>query len=306
MIYCLLLFSFCLLFAAETEVTIPKIAELWDYQNPQETEQVFRKLLEENTEIDQNYQLEIQTQIARTLGMQQKFEDGHAVLDQVESELEKSAPIVKMRYLLERGRLFNSAGNKEEAKQLFLVAYNFGEDHKLELLTLDAIHMMGIVVPLEEQNDWQIKALKIAENSHNEKLKGWIPPLYNNIGWTYHDLGEYENALEYFTKGYEVRTKMNDEQGARIAKWTIARTHRSLKNYEKALQMQKEIEKEIEEKKLDPDGYVMEEIAEIYYETDQAEKAKPYFAKAYEILSQDQWLKTNEANRLERLQKLSQ
>ena len=53
------------------------------------------------------------------------------------------------------------------------------------------------------------------------------------------------------------------------------------------------------------DGYVFEEIAELLLVTNHATESKPYFAKAYEILSQDIWLKDSEPKRIARLKELS-
>ena len=164
--------------------------------------------------------------------------------------------------------------------------------------------MMGIVEPPEDQLPWGEKAIALAEKSDEERAQNWLGPLYNNIGWSYHDLGQYDEALGLFEKGLKWREERGDEEGARIAKWTVARTYRSLGRTEEALEMQKALEKEREEKELDPSGYVYEEIGECHLLMDQEEEARPYFKKAYDILSQDQWVVANESDRLERLKKL--
>ena len=55
---------------------------------------------------------------------------------------------------------------------------------------------------------------------------------------------------------------------------------------------------------LPDDGYVVEELAELYYLKGDP-RASEYFARAYRILAKDEWLVSNEPDRLERLQKLS-
>jgi hypothetical protein len=54
------------------------------------------------------------------------------------------------------------------------------------------------------------------------------------------------------------------------------------------------------------DGYVFEEIGECLLALNRAVEARPYFAKAYETLSQDEWLRDREPARLARLKELSQ
>ena len=65
----------------------PPWATLWDFQDPSSTEQ---KLLDHlsDTELDSpvTYQIEVQTQVARALGLQMKYADAHRLLDHIESE----------------------------------------------------------------------------------------------------------------------------------------------------------------------------------------------------------------------------
>jgi hypothetical protein len=60
--------------------TEEEIDELWDYSDPQGTEDKFRKLL---SNLDRNSNLDlynqIKTQISRTLGLQGKFDEGHTI-----------------------------------------------------------------------------------------------------------------------------------------------------------------------------------------------------------------------------------
>jgi hypothetical protein len=53
-------------------------------------------------------------------------------------------------------------------------------------------------------------------------------------------------------------------------------------------------------------GYIEEELGELLLVTGHPDQSKPYFKKAYALLSTDIWLKTHEAPRLERLNKLGE
>ena len=280
---------------------------MWNFQNPQETETKFKELLPMAKESgDTSYYIELLTQIARTQGLQEKFEEAHTTLDTALSLLSDELKQAKVRYLLERGRVLNSSGNPEKSKPLFIEAFEIAKVNKLDLYAIDAAHMMGIVVPPEKQLEWSLKALEITEKTTDKKAKRWLDPLYNNIGWTYHDLKEYDKALALFEKGLKWREEITDEQGMRIQTWNIARTYRSLGKIEKALEMQKALEKEYEEKGIEQDGYVFEEIGECLLLLNKNDESKPYFAKAYEYLSKDNWLVDNQPERLERLKELSE
>ena len=63
--------------------------------------------------------LELLTQIARAQGFQGKFDEAHNTLGIVEKKLNHDASRAKVRYLLERGRAFNSFGSTDQARPLF-------------------------------------------------------------------------------------------------------------------------------------------------------------------------------------------
>jgi len=289
---------------------LPNFDAMWDYQHPDSTEIVFTEMLKgmknsSESSYDAEYHAELLTQIARTQGLQGKFIQAHATLDSVKNMLNENMKTAQIRYLLERGRVFNTSGEWEISKPLFLKAYEYGVENSLDIYTLDAAHMMGIVEPPEKQLDWSLKALKIAEETSDTNCKGWLGSLYNNIGWTFHDQKKYDQALSYFQKGYDWRIEVGDKRGARIAKWAVGRCLRSLDKNDEALKLQKEIVTELEESNLPNDGYVFEELAELYLIKGDKEQAKKNFKLAYEELSKDGWLVKNEPERLKRLQNLA-
>lgn len=279
--------------------------KLWNYDKPAETEAQFRVLLPEAEKSgDPEYHLQLLTQLARTQSLQKKFSEAHAILDSVAPKLSKSTPVAELRYLLERGRTFNSSKKIPEATELFQKAFSLSQERKQDFYAIDAAHMMAIAEKdPETQMDWNLKAVKLAEQSKDEKAQGWLGSLYNNIGWTFHDTGKYQEALEIFKKALAFREKKGAVASIRIAKWSVARAMRSLKQYEEALKIQYALEKEFA-KSGGKDGYVFEELAELLLGIGKAKEAKRYFALAYEELSKDIWLKENEGKRLERLKSL--
>src|SRR5438874_1416563 len=89
---------------------LPDFDTLWDYDHPDETERDFRELLPTAEACgNTTYLLELITQIARTEGLQRKFDGAHQTLDRVEAELAAELLRPRIRYLLERGRVFNSS-----------------------------------------------------------------------------------------------------------------------------------------------------------------------------------------------------
>ena len=278
--------------------------KLWDYGKPTETEKKFRDLLAKPERPDDtSYRLQLLTQIARTQGLQRNFDSAHEILDTVEKELNQNLKVAKVRYLLERGRAFNSSKQIEKAKEKFIDAYNLSVECGEDFHTVDAAHMLGICEPAESSLRWNEIALKHAENSNDLSAQNWCGALYNNIGWTYHDKGEFDEALKLFKKALEWREQKGAIKPIRIGKWCVARALRSLKQLDEAIAIQRKLEAEYKNE-AEPSGYVFEEIGECLLELGKGEEAKPYFNKANEILGKDLWLQANEKERLERLEKL--
>lgn len=281
--------------------------KLWDYSKPAETEKKFREILPQAEKSgDIPYLIELITQIGRTQGLQMKFEDAHRTLDRAELLLSDNYKRPKVRYMLERGRTYNSSKVYDKARELFLQAYDLAKMCGEDNLKVDAAHMMAIVGKGEESLKWNEIAMKDAENSSDPKAKNWLGSLYNNTGWTYHNMEKYDKALELFERNVIWHTEKNSKFPLIIAKWCVARTLRSLNRVDEALEMQLALKKEVEEKGFDEDGYISEEIGECLLLLNKSNDAKPNFKKAFEILSKDIWLQENEKERLERLKKLAE
>lgn len=274
-------------------MTSEEIDALWDYNEPAKSFEKFQLALASAPASAD----EIRTQIARSLGLQRKFDEGRAEIAKITS---KPTPIVAVRVALESGRLDNSSGNKAAAQPFFLEAYNLANKHKFDFYAVDAAHMMGIVTSDAVSLEWNEKAIAMAEASKDKRARNWKGSLLNNTGWTYHDMGQYDKALSLFQRALEFQTEQGKEPNIRIARWAVGRCLRSLKRYDEAMAIQRSLEGGPSA------GYVEEELGELLLVTDHADQSKPYFKKAYELLSGDIWLKANEAPRLERLKKLGE
>jgi tetratricopeptide (TPR) repeat protein len=285
---------------------LPDFDTLWNYDQPAETEQRFQALLA-LAEPGHPQTLQLLTQIARTQGLQRCFDDAHQTLNPVEAALPTADALTRIRYLLERGRVFNSSGRPADALPFFRQAWEEAQAAAEDGYTVDAAHMVAIAEPdPADKLAWNLKALKLAQTSPQERARKWLGSLYNNIGWTYHDLGQYQQALAIFEQAAEWR-QANSGPGAdrgpwRIARWCIGRTLRSLHRYQEALALQQTL---LQEEGGDVDGYGHEEIAECLLALERSAEARPHFATAYERLSQDPWLVANEPQRLERLKQLA-
>ena len=166
--------------------------------------------------------------------------------------------------------------------------------------------MMGIVEKDIESLRWNEIAIKIAEESKDERSKRWLGSLYNNTAWTFHDMGKYDEALKLFERNVKWHEDRKSKKELIIAKWSVARALRSLNRVDEALKMQLVLIDELKQMGLEQDGYVFEEIGECMLLLKRDDESKPYFKSAYELLSKDIWMQENEKERLERLKKLSE
>lgn len=280
--------------------------KLWDYRKPEETEKKFRELLAKASAKDNiEYYLQLLTQLARTQSLQMKFEEAHTILDDVESQLKTEMIVPRIRYNLERGRTYNSAGQKDKAVHYFLDAYHLGMENNEDFYTIDAAHMLGIAEKPADALNWNEIAIELIEKTSDERAKNWLGSLLNNTGWTYFDKGDYETAMEYFQKNVVYHTERNHPTQLRIAKWCVARTLRAQNKIDEALKMQIDLLESVGATEAN-DGYGMEELGELYLLKNDIENSKKYFKEAYSLLSQDKWLAANEKERLDRIKKLSE
>ena len=282
---------------------LPDFDSLWDYDHPGATERRFRELLPAALDSrDLTYLSQLLTQISRAEGLQRKFQDAHMTLDRVQKALEKTDDRTRVRYLLERGRVFNSSGKQDDARPLFLEALDLAVKSKDDSYAVDAAHMMAIVETAEKQLQWNLKALDLAENSAEEKARKWRGSIYNNLGWTYFEQQQYEESLLMFEKALEFQQQQSDPSRIMIAKWCVAKTLRMMDHTEEALEMQRDLYEQYQAAGK-RSGYVYEEIAECMTVMGQEQEAQGWFAAAYEELSKDPRL-ANEQDRLNRLKEL--
>lgn len=286
------------------ESALPRLLDLWDFNDPAASEARFVEAESlGRSQGEEAYAWEARTQVARALGLQRRFEEALAALDEVQPHLDLS-PKVKIRYLLERGRVLNSSGSPEEAAHPFQEAFEVAQAAGEEFFAVDAAHMMGIVTSGDDSIDWNLKALEMARAAQDPAARNWRGSLLNNLGWTYHGQSRYDEALALFEEALAFRIEQGKPDPVRIAKWCVARCKRSLGRIEEALAEQRALSLEAEAAGQ-PDGYGQEEIAECLLTLCRAEEAKPYFARAHELLSADPWFVANEKERLARMEGLS-
>lgn len=289
------------------------IRDAWDFADPAASEARFAAMVREAERSgDEAAAAEIRTQLARAQGLQRRFDDANATLEAVEPLLKREPAIrVRMRHALERGRVFNSSGDAQRAKAWFTRAWILvstpTERPGLDDLAVDAAHMLAIADPANA-DDWNSKALELAESSPNPDARRWRASLLNNMGWTRFGAGDHAAALTLFERALAARIEQGTTGKLRgpwlIARWCIARAHRALGRIDEALAEQLRLHEEHAAAGT-ADGFVHEELAECLLALGRAAESRPHFAAAYEQLSKDPWLAEREPERIARLAELA-
>lgn len=280
-----------------------RIDALWNFQDPSASEGAFRVLADERTDVGDRACA--MTQVARALGLQRRFDEARAMLDEA-AALVPTEPRAEAhaRLALERGRVENSSGNKTAARPHFEEALRIAEAIGDEPLAVDAAHMIAIIASGREAIEWNERALAMADAAKHPRARRWQASLLNNLGWSQFDSGNHPRALELFERTVELHGSAQRTRQWRIARWSVARVLRAIGQYEDALARQQALRAEMAADNA-PDGYVEEEIGECLLALRRESQSIPHFAEAYRILSADPWVVANEAPRLARLRELS-
>ncbi|MGH6624271.1 MAG: hypothetical protein ACREBN_09880 [Burkholderiaceae bacterium] len=273
------------------------IDDYWEYSDPAASEQRFRAAL---STAQGDHALELQTQIARTYSLRKQFGDAHALLDTIEPQLREAGAAPRVRYLLERGRTLNSSGNKADARPLFEEAWALARANGLDGLAVDAAHMVPIVDSGPDGATWTRRGLELARSSNDRKARAMLPALLNNHAWNLYDEARFAEALPVFREAEVEWRRTGKQPQGRIATWSVARCLRALSQTDDALALQLALEREWAAADKS-DGYVFEEIAELYELKGDRAAARPYFSRAADKLGKDPQFVASEASRYQRL-----
>ncbi len=286
------------------EFPLDRLNDLWDFGDPVESERRFEALLPRaRSEHGGAYLAETLTQLARARGLQRRFDDADRTLDEAEASLLSGDDRSRVRILLERGRVANTAGREGRGAELFGGAWELARAAAEDALAVDAAHMLGIVLPSDESRSWNERAMELARGSPDPTARRWIGSLANNMGWAQHADGDDDGAIASFELSRDAFLEDGRADRARIARWSIARCLRSRGDVERALEEQRTILAELEALGKE-DGYVFEEIGECLLALDRGNESRPFFARAHAALLPNPGLQADEPERLERLRSL--
>lgn len=233
------------------------LTHMWDWSDPAGSELRFRALAAGG---QPGVRLLALTQVARALGLQERYAEAEAVLDEVAGAAGDASPEVAVRVALERGRLARSAGGSGRATPLFQEAAALAEQAGCEALLVDALHMLAMDGDPGEQIARTRAALEVARSASSEEARRWDASLLNNLGMAQHDAGDLSAALASFEEAQALRAARGQTREEQIARWMVAWTLRLLGRREEALAIQRRLKAELEASGVE-DTYVDQELA---------------------------------------------
>jgi tetratricopeptide (TPR) repeat protein len=272
---------------------IMNLFDHWDFGDPVASLERFRHVAREATN-DADKALAL-TQVARALGLQDRFMEARAALAEADLLLPASGR-ERAQYWIELGRVMNSEHNPAAALSCFQQSLALATDAHDEYLSVDAAHMIAIVVAKEKQPECGEFALSLARNASDKRTRHWIGPISNNLGWTYMELGQYEDAIRCFRESLAYRLTQKEDTPIRLARYALGCALRASSCFDEAVRVLNEalaMGGSI--------GFIEEELAECLSSLGNTAQAKPLFRIAYDKLKANTDLGEREPERLSRL-----
>jgi predicted enzyme related to lactoylglutathione lyase len=218
-------------------------------------------------------------------------EEGRHWLMMAEEVVTDRMPRAWSRYLGVLGRYQWKDDQLEEATETFTNMYQYCLEHDLYERAVDAAHMAAITAPGEEQIAWAKKGIAAAEKGEAE---GWLGPLWNNLGWTYSDLGRHEESLEALLNAREYHWKLGTEMNKLIADWSVGHAYRMAGQPDEAAAWMRSVlawSEHLYAQEASPNaaewiGHSCRELGELALARDRQPEALKYLRRAREKLSE--------------------
>jgi tetratricopeptide (TPR) repeat protein len=277
-----------------TDSTDANFDALWNFDDPAGTEARFLEVRQGlGAPEDHGRLLELDTQIARTQGLQGRFNDALAMLETVQVTLRPGETRAAIRYELEFGRVLRSSGSPEAARPFFERAAALAEAAGEDRLAVDARHMVALVEPDPARRvSLMLDDLEFAAASADPDARKWRGTLWSNIGMAFHEIGDLADALDAFETAAGF-WEDDDPSRALIGHWMVAWTLRLQGKLTEALAMQEVLERAHAEAGT-PGAYVQEELGELHLALakgpdaeNHRRQARSHFTRAHDLLKDE-------------------
>jgi len=269
---------------AGTGSTATLIAALWDHGDAAGSEARFVAALR-SRDLDEDGHVEVTTQVARAMVLQERSEEALALLRDVGDGIDERGLRARIRWQLESGRALASAmhGNDPAGALIhYETAWRLADqDQGADDLAVDAAHMASIVnLDPSGKARWLALALERASASSEPHAQRWRASLLNNLGMLQHQGGDDAAALASFREALACRFADGAAAGdIFVAEWMVAWALRLTGEHEAALAILWRLEAAARERN-DPDPYVFEELGQHLLEQGRDDEAAVWLGRA--------------------------
>lgn len=281
---------------ASTAVLATEVEQMWDVNSPAEGEQVLRAALL----LTPSKALELHTQIVRSLGLQGRFIEAYALLDRLDQTPSVPTSTVKVRLLLERGRLSYATGDYASARRFFELAYARAAVLSEDGLVVDGANMVAITqAGTPEGKLWSQAAVTIARRSSAPLAAHLLPAVVNNLARESLESGDATAAAPLFQESAALWGARGNSDNSALAKAGLAQSLRRAGRPEEALAVLASVETTKLSKEAQAN--VHEEQGEALVAVGRRDDARRAFEKAVVHLSADEWSTKNNGAQIQSL-----
>ncbi|MDN4614986.1 hypothetical protein P5G50_11045 [Leifsonia sp. F6_8S_P_1B] len=217
----------------EDRLEQPELDALWRFDDPVASAERFAMAAAEPSR-SELVRAELETQRARALGLQARFEEAEALLESLEPAFGR----LHLRILLERGRLRSAEGRPQEAVPLFEEALLTARRDDEVFLAVDAAHMLALADP-ERGEQWTEEALAELRATDDPRTLRWGVAVHSNRAWALLEAHEAARALPEFEAAQESAEQYGTPDQLFATRWSVARCLRELGRTKEALAIQR-------------------------------------------------------------------
>jgi len=177
--------------------------------------------------------VEASAQVARCYLLTKRANDGRPWLEKAKGLASESDPVGWSRYLSVLGRFYWKEEKLPDATRTFTAMYEFCVKTGQFDRAVDAAHMVAITGTAQEQIAWAKKGIAAAVKGGHE---GWLGPLWNNLGVTHQELGDWKSALDCYRNAREYHWRLGTEVNKLAADWAVGMALRETGDVERSMQ----------------------------------------------------------------------
>ncbi len=169
-------------------------------------------------------------QVARGRLLRGEVDEAERWLARAAEQARDAEPLGWSRYLGVRGRVEWKRERLADARATFEALYAYCVALSLHDRAVDAAHMVALVAPPAERIEWAQRGIAAAEAG----AERWLGPLWNNLGWTYDELGRHDEALAALREARVHHHARGDEVARRVADWSVGHALRMVGSLDEA------------------------------------------------------------------------